>query len=190
MTVQAGARTNFAAPPPRASIGPSLGQVVGPSSGQIAGAAGAQSAQFITFTLDSGEYGVDIMAVREIKGWTQTTSIPNAPRFINGVINLRGIIVPIMDLRARFGMEPITPTAMNVVIIISTGTRTTGLLVDGVSDIISVTPDAIRPIPDMGPGMREQMLAGLVALQDRMVSLVSLDFLIGSTGADPAILAA
>ena len=66
----------------------------------------APTQQFITFTLGAGEYGVDIMAVREIKGWSETTAIPNAPRFINGVINLRGIIVPIMDLRARFGMEP------------------------------------------------------------------------------------
>jgi purine-binding chemotaxis protein CheW len=155
-----------------------------------AGAPGAPTQQFITFTLATGEYGVDIMAVREIKGWSQTTAIPNAPRFINGVINLRGIIVPIMDLRARFGMEPITPGPMNVVIIIATGTRTTGLLVDAVSDIISVTPDAIRPIPDMGSGMREQLLAGLVALADRMVSLVSLDFLIGANEADTALLTA
>jgi purine-binding chemotaxis protein CheW len=161
-----------------------------PISLSAAGAAAVPSQQFITFTLASGEYGVDIMAVREIKGWSQTTAIPNAPRFINGVINLRGVIVPIMDLRARFGMEPITPSPMNVVIIITTGLRTTGLLVDSVSDIISVTPDAVRPIPDMGPGTRENVLAGLVALSDRMVSLVSLDFLIGTNGADAATLSA
>jgi purine-binding chemotaxis protein CheW len=112
------------------------------------------------------------------------------------VINLRGIIVPIMDLRARFGMEPITPTPMNVVIIINTGSRTTGLLVDAVSDIISITPDAIRPIPDMGAGSGENLLAGLVPLNDRMVSLVSLDFLIGANdlrqqiGAEMALLPA
>jgi len=136
--------------------------------------------QFITFTLDAAEYGVDIMAVREIKGWSVTTAIPNAPRFINGVINLRGVIVPIMDLRARFGMDLTIPTPMHVVIIIATGARTTGLLVDAVSDIISVAPGAVRPIPDMGQGTRENVLAGLVALNDRMVSLVSLDFLIGT----------
>jgi purine-binding chemotaxis protein CheW len=150
------------------------------------GAGAAPSQQFITFTLDVGEYGVDIMAVREIKGWSQTTAIPNAPRFINGVINLRGIIVPIMDLRARFGMESTQPTRMSVVIIINTGSRTTGLLVDAVSDIISVTPDAVRPIPDMGAGTRENLLAGLVALNDRMVSLVSLDFLMGADMAGTA----
>jgi purine-binding chemotaxis protein CheW len=160
------------------------------------GAAAAHTQQFITFKLGAGEYGVDIMAVREIKGWSETTAIPNAPRFITGVINLRGIIVPIMDLRARFGMEPITPTPMNVVIIINTGSRTTGLLVDAVSDIISITPDAIRPIPDMGAGSGENLLAGLVPLNDRMVSLVSLDFLIGANdlrqqiGAEMALLPA
>jgi purine-binding chemotaxis protein CheW len=135
--------------------------------------------QFITFTLGDAEYGVDIMAVREIKGWTQTTSIPNAPRFIHGVINLRGIIVPIMDLRARFGMELTTPTRLHVVIIINIGARTTGLLVDAVSDIISVPPDAIRPIPDMGADAGERVLTGLVAMEDRMVALVALAELIG-----------
>ncbi len=147
---------------------------------RMPGNAAGPTQQFITFTLDDAEYGVDIMAVREIKGWSQTTAIPNAPRFINGVINLRGIIVPIMDLRARFGMASVRPTPMNVVIIITTGTRTTGLLVDTVSDIISVPPDAVRPIPDMGSGARETLLAGLVALNERMVSLVSLHFLIGT----------
>jgi len=88
------------------------------------------SSQFITFTLGEEEYGVDIMAVREIKGWTPTTPIPNSPRCIFGVINLRGIIVPIMDLRTRFGMPQIPPTQMHVVIIINIGTRTIGLLVD------------------------------------------------------------
>ena len=105
-----------------------------------AGMAETGSLQFITFTLGEEDYGVDIMVVREIKGWTETTAIPNAPRFIHGVINLRGIIVPIMDLRARFGMALTVPSRMHVVIIINTGARTIGLLVDAVSDIISVTP--------------------------------------------------
>jgi len=151
----------------------------GSSRPSAASAPSAAPQQFITFKLDTAEYGVDIMAVREIKGWSETTAIPNSPRFISGVINLRGIIVPIMDLRARFGMEPVQPTSMHVVIIINTGQRTTGLLVDAVSDIISVAPDAIRAIPDMGVDTREKLLAGLVPLPDRMVSLVSLDFVIG-----------
>ncbi len=140
--------------------------------------AGDLHQQFITFRLGEEDYGVDIMAVREIKGWTQTTPIPNAPRCIRGVINLRGVIVPIMDLRARFGLPLTEPTLMNVVIIINTGTRTTGLLVDAVSDIISVPPGAIRPIPDMGVTDQEDLLSGLVAIESRMISLVALESLI------------
>ena len=137
--------------------------------------------QFITFRLGNEDYGVDIMAVREIKGWSETTPIPNAPRFINGVINLRGIIVPIMDLRARFGLELTKPTQKHVVIIINTKSRTAGLLVDAVSDIISVAPEAIRPIPEMGLGASEDLLSGLVAIDSRMVSLVALESLIGAS---------
>ena len=91
------------------------------------------------------------MVVREIKGWTDTTMIPNAPSHVRGVINLRGVIVPIFDLRARFGMGLTTPTKMHVVIIVAAGTRTIGLLVDTVSDIISVDPKAIRAGAGDGP---------------------------------------
>lgn len=130
--------------------------------------------QFMTFTLGAEEYGIDIMVVREIKGWAHTTMIPNAPKHVRGVINLRGIIVPIFDLRARFGMGLTEPTNMHVVIIVATGKRTIGLLVDTVSDIISVDPKAIRPVPEMGLPSDEQFLEGLVAMDNRMVTLVSL----------------
>jgi purine-binding chemotaxis protein CheW len=135
--------------------------------------------QFITFTLDAQEYGVDIMRVREIKGWTETTALPQSPAYVRGVINLRGIIVPILDLRARFGMGATSTTRMHVVIIVITDTRTTGLLVDAVSDIISVEPNTIRPVPQMDLPTEESFLEGLVALEGRMVTLVSLDGLIG-----------
>ena len=139
--------------------------------------------QFITFTLDAQEYGVDIMRVREIKGWTEPTALPQAPSYVRGVINLRGIIVPILDLRARFGLGATQTTRMHVVIIVITGTRTTGLLVDAVSDIISVEPGIIRPVPQMDLPTEESFLEGLVALDDRMVTLVSLDGLIGPVDA-------
>ena len=135
--------------------------------------------QFITFTLGPEEYGIDIMVVREIKGWTETTMIPNAPAHVRGVINLRGIIVPIFDLRARFGVGVTVPTSMHVVIIVAAGTRTVGLLVDTVSDIISVDPKDIRDVPDMGMPMEDQFLEGLVAIENRMVTLVSLAGLFG-----------
>ncbi|MDO9474657.1 MAG: chemotaxis protein CheW [Caulobacter sp.] len=147
-------------------------------------AAGENTQQFITFTLGPEEYGIDIMVVREIKGWTDTTMIPNAPAHVRGVINLRGVIVPIFDLRARFGAGLTVPTSMHVVIIVAAASRTVGLLVDTVSDIISVDPKAIRPIPEMGLPTEDQFLEGLVAMEDRMVTLVSLAGLFGKA-ADP-----
>jgi purine-binding chemotaxis protein CheW len=141
--------------------------------------AGEHAQQFITFTLGNEEYGIDIMVVREIKGWTDTTMIPNAPPHVRGVINLRGVIVPIFDLRARFGVGLTVPTSMHVVIIVAAGTRTVGLLVDTVSDIISVDPKAIRPVPEMGLPAEDQYLDGLVAIEGRMVTLVSLGGLFG-----------
>ncbi len=145
---------------------------------------GGHQSQFITFTLGAEEYGIDIMVVREIKGWTDTTLIPNAPPHVRGVINLRGIIVPIFDLRARFNMGRTDPTKMHVVVIVATGTRTIGILVDTVSDIISVDPKAIRPVPEMGLPVDDQYLDGLVALADRMVTLVSLEGLFGAHAKD------
>ena len=103
-------------------------------------AAGENTQQFITFTLGSEEYGIDIMVVREIKGWTETTMIPNAPTHVRGVINLRGVIVPIFDLRARFGMGLTATTTMHVVIIVATGTR-------NAREISSVvTPQTVRSV--------------------------------------------
>jgi purine-binding chemotaxis protein CheW len=147
--------------------------------------------QFITFTLGAQEYGVDILLVREIKGWTETTSLPQAPPHVRGVINLRGIIVPIFDLRARFGLGPTTPTRMHVVIIVIAGGRTTGLLVDAVSDILSVSPDQVRPVPEFGTDVDAQFLEGLVSLDERMVTLVRLDGLIriGELRAVPPLVA-
>ncbi len=138
----------------------------------------AAARQFITFTLGAQEYGVDIMLVREIKGWTETTSLPQAPPYVRGVINLRGIIVPIFDLRARFGMGATEPTRMHVVIIVASAGRTTGLLVDAVSDIIAVQPEQVRPVPEIGLPAEEHFLEGLVSMDDRMVTLVCLDGLI------------
>ena len=148
-------------------------------------AIGENTQQFITFTLGAEEYGIDIMVVREIKGWTDTTMIPNAPAHVRGVINLRGVIVPIFDLRARFGVGLTVPTSMHVVIIVAAGNRTVGLLVDTVSDIISVNPNAIRPVPEMGLPAEDQFLEGLVAIENRMVTLVSLAGLFGKS-AEPA----
>lgn len=153
------------------------------SSEQIEPLLSVGARQFITFTIGAEEYGIDIMVVREIKGWSDTTMIPNAPPHVRGVINLRGVIVPIFDLRARFGMGLTKTSVMHVVIIVASGERTLGLLVDTVSDIITVDPSEIRPVPEMGVQSAEQYLGGLVAMESRMVTLVSLAGLFGGGNA-------
>jgi purine-binding chemotaxis protein CheW len=129
------------------------------------------------------------MAVREIKGWTEATAIPHAPPWIRGVINLRGTVVPILDLRARFGQAPDVPTPMHVVVIIQTASRIAGLLVDAVSDIIAVAPAEIRPVPEVGGDADACLLSGLVPLERGMVALVALDRLLAFADDTAAALA-
>lgn len=148
----------------------------------IAGADG--TSQFITFTIGAEEYGVDIMAVKEIKGWTATTSIPKSPDYVRGVINLRGVIVPIFDLRTRFGMGATEPTKSHVVIIVNIAARVVGLLVDAVSDILTIAQSDIRPVPEMDRRQDEAFLDGLVAIDERMVTLISLAKLFDSAEID------
>ena len=131
--------------------------------------------QFISFTIGDEEYGVDIMAIREIKGWTATTELPNTPAFIRGVINLRGAIVPILDLRARFSARRTEASDRHVIIVVAVGTRVAGILVDAVADIITVPTDGIQPIPQLDHGDAAGFLAGLVTVDGRMVALMDLD---------------
>lgn len=145
------------------------------------GAAGPTS-QYITFTIGSEEYGVDIMAVREIKGWSDTTHLPNSPPYVRGVINLRGVIVPIFDLRARFGLGPTETTKTHVVIIVAVQSRTIGILVDSVSDILTVPIADIRSVPDMDRSIDDAFLDGLVAVGARMVAIIALDRLFDLRG--------
>lgn len=129
--------------------------------------------QFITFRVCDQEYGIDIMSVREIKGWNQTTSLPNEPHYMRGVINLRGIIVPIMDLRARFGAGQTDATDIHVVMIVNFQDKVVGILVDAVSDILTVHPEKIRAIPDSDQDTN--VLSGIVNMEDRMVALIMTD---------------
>jgi purine-binding chemotaxis protein CheW len=142
--------------------------------------------QFITFTVGAEEYGVDIMAVKEIRGWGETTPLPNAPRHVRGVINLRGSIVPIYDLRTRFGQGVTETTSTHVVIIVTVGSRILGLLVDAVSDILSITGAEIAPVPDIDGHVDTAFLAGLVALEGRMVTIIAVEELLRGDAADPA----
>lgn len=137
--------------------------------------ASAQTDQFITFKVGAEEYGVDIMEVREIKGWTQATRLPNAPTYVRGVINLRGTMVPIFDLRARFGGGETEVTKTHVVVIVRVKERVIGILVDAVSDILSIDRSTVQPVPEMDGAEDAKFLCGLVSIEDRMVALLTLD---------------
>lgn len=140
-----------------------------------AGAAADEPRQFISFRIGTAEYAIDILAVREIKGWTETTVLPNQPEFVLGVMNLRGAIVPVFDLRCRFGLGLTEATPSHVVIIVSVSDRIIGLLVDAVSDILTVDTGQIRPVPETERGVASDYLSGIIAVEEGMVVLLSLE---------------
>lgn len=143
------------------------------------GARDGEQHQFLTFSVSNEVYGVDIMTVREIKGWTETTRLPNTPEFMRGVMNLRGLIIPIFDLRARFKQQLTDANAKHVVIILAVGERNIGILVDAVSDILSVNTDDIRPTPELESGTNTDFISGLISLEKRMVVLLKVEKLFG-----------
>lgn len=132
----------------------------------------APTVQQLTFDLAGEEYGVDILSVREIRGWTRVTRIPQTPPFLLGVLNLRGAIVPIMDLRLRFGLEREAYGENTVVIIVAVAERLFGVVVDAVSDVIDIDPTMIKAVPDLGAVVDTRYLKGLVTHVERMVMLL------------------
>lgn len=152
------------------------------ASAQAAAPAGA-TGQVLTFTLGDETYGVDILRVQEIRGYSPVTRIPRAPPHVLGVLNLRGSIVPIVDLRMRFELEHAQYTPLTVIIVLSVestqGRRDFGVVVDGVSDVIDVALDEVRPPPQFGEQVRTEFIAGLSAVAGRMVMLLDIDKLIG-----------
>lgn len=134
--------------------------------------------QYLTVNLANEEYGVDILAVREIRGWTPVTRIPQAPHYVLGVLNLRGAIVPVLDLRLRFGLEREEYSPTTVTVIVTVNGRLFGVVVDGVSDVLDVTSDRIRPVPDMGTAVDTEYLKGLTSVAERMVLLLDVDKLL------------
>jgi purine-binding chemotaxis protein CheW len=163
-------------------------------------AAEAESYQVLTFVLGSETYGVDILRVQEIRGWSAVTKIPNSAPHVLGVLNLRGSIVPVVDLRKRFSLEQAEYTAVTVIIVLSvrgeSGRRDFGVVVDGVSDVVDVQASEVRPTPDLGCRAATDHIRGLVPVNERMVVLLDLDRLIGaemvevSTGAQAEPVAA
>jgi len=150
-------------------------------------AATVNAEQFLTFMLNGEEYGVDILRVQEIKGWESATEIPNTPQYIRGVINLRGTIVPVIDLRRRFALEPIEYTNTTVIIVLrirtGDGEKTMGFIVDAVSDVYNVTPEQMKPTPEFGGQVRTDYVKGLATVDAKMVILLDIDQLVGSDAA-------
>jgi purine-binding chemotaxis protein CheW len=154
------------------------------NSTQAASATGTPgSHQVLTFVLGGETYGVDILRVQEIRGWSAVTKIPHAPSHVLGVLNLRGSIVPIVDLRMRFNLERAEYTAITVIIVLSVlagaQRRDFGVVVDGVSDVVDVNGAEVKAAPDLGSRSATEHIRGLVQISERMVVLLDIDRLIG-----------
>jgi len=142
--------------------------------------------QFLTFVLEQEEYAVDILRVQEIRGWESVTRIPNTPEYIRGVLNLRGSIVPIVDLRMRFNMKSVEYGVTTVIVVLKvikedgSGSRTMGIVVDGVSEVYSVPESDIRDAPDFGTKVRTEFIKGLATIDDKMVIIIDIDKMLNS----------
>ncbi|MBN9362229.1 MULTISPECIES: chemotaxis protein CheW [unclassified Devosia] len=148
-----------------------------------ASVAGANSMQLIAFSIGEQTYGVEITTVREIRAWNGATPLPNTREFVRGVINLRGTIVPIFDLRARFGEGVTSPTKNHVVVVMSVGEKWVGILVDAVSDILTVAKTDIHNVPE-GNSIDTELLNGIVTHESRMVGLIDLHAVVSGAKMD------
>ena len=145
-------------------------------SGSIGGEAmSADAEQFVTFAIGDEHYGVPIMAVQEINDWTGARFLPNQPDYVRGVVSVRGLYIPIVDLRCRFGQGLTEPTPQHVFIVVQIGARQVGLLADRVSDIVSVARGDIKPVPDASAAATRGFLCGLVNVDNAVVGLIDLD---------------
>jgi purine-binding chemotaxis protein CheW len=131
--------------------------------------------EFVAFRVGAQEFCVDIMGVREIRGWTPATPLPHAPSYVRGVINLRGAVLPIVDLGLRFGLGPTEPTPRSVIIVVHIHQQVVGLLVDAVSDILTSSEESMQPTPDIASDMAKTFVKGVYAVDSRMISIVTLD---------------
>ena len=144
------------------------------------GASAATLTQFISFAIGDDQYGVDIMAVREIKGWTDITHLPKQPEYVRGVLNLRGAIVPIIDLRCRFGQGLTETTPLHIMIVVQIDGRQVGLIGDRVLDIVSVDAADIQQVPRTARGAATDFLSGLVTNDNTMIALIDLPNLLAT----------
>jgi purine-binding chemotaxis protein CheW len=140
--------------------------------------AASERRELIAFRIDDQEYCVDIMSVREIRGWTPATPLPQTPDFMRGVINLRGAVLPIIDMAARLGLPSSETDVRSVIIVVSVETRLVGLLVDAVSDILSITRDLVHPTPDVACDRVRNFVRGLITVERRMISEIAIERLL------------
>jgi purine-binding chemotaxis protein CheW len=150
-------------------------------TGQLAarGPGEASGGQCLSFTLAEQEYGIEILRVQEIRGYSAITPIPNTPPHIKGVINLRGAVVPVVDLRLKFSMPPMEYSKFTVIILVAVTGKTVGLVVDAVSDVLTMAESDIQPPPDLGATVDARFLRGMATLGDRLVAVLELDRLLG-----------
>jgi purine-binding chemotaxis protein CheW len=147
----------------------------------------ADLTQFISFAIGDEQYGVDIMAVREIKGWSEITHLPKQPDYMRGVLNLRGAMVPIIDLRCRFGQGLTEATPLHVVIVVQIGPRMVGVLADRVLDIISFEAEQVQVVPRVSEASRMDFLSGLVMVEGAMIALIDLAHLLSQSIGDAGV---
>jgi len=139
---------------------------------------GAAAREMITFLVGNQEFGIDVMSVREIRVWSPATPIAHAPSYVAGVINLRGAVLPILDFAARLGFPPAQPTTRHAILVAQVGEQVVGLLVEGVSEIMTVTPDLIQALPNVASDVTREFVSGIVATENRMISIVAVDGLL------------
>lgn len=144
----------------------------------------AEADQYLTFIMADEEYGVDILRVQEIRGWEHVTPVPNTPKYIKGVINLRGTIVPLVDLRERFGVETIEYGPTTVVIVLKVisedAERIMGIVIDAVADVYNIDEEKIKPAPDFGSVVSIEYVRGLASINEKMLIVLDIDKLLGS----------
>ncbi|MEO7641787.1 MAG: chemotaxis protein CheW [Ramlibacter sp.] len=143
-----------------------------------ANASKANARELIAFRVGEQEFCVDIMAVRELRGWTETTPLPQAPAYVRGVINLRGTVLPVIDMGVRIGLPACEASARHVIIVVCVGDQLVGLLVDSVCDILNVAEEGLQPTPEVACETLHSFVSALVSIDDRMVGLLALDHLL------------
>lgn len=145
-----------------------------PGTAAQTGSAPMGEVELLTFRVGAHEYSVDIMSVREIRGWTHATSLPHAPPYVRGVINLRGTVLPVLDLALRLGLDDDGPGERNVIIVVDSGGRSVGLRVDAVSDILSVSRADLQPPPDLSGNEAQTFVHALTLIDERMIRVLDL----------------